>query len=242
MNKGLLGGIKDPGEYLVRVALDRLHRDRAQQENYHEEWLPEPMLTGLDVAAQVALTDSISTALLVILETLSPLERAVLVLREAFCFSHAEIAEILGRSEPSIRQLARRARTHISERRPRLEPDGQVRDEVKDRFFAAAMDGDFAGLMAVLAPDVTLISDGDSRARGPRRPVVGAGNVARFFLAVGQRPLPDQHASVVSRLRSVRRRRSPPTPAIHLAIEDGLVRYIYLVANPEKPPYLKGLS
>jgi len=241
--------IKDPRAYLVRVttrvALDRLRRRKARREDYYGEWLPEPMLTGLDVAAQVELAESISTALLVILETLSPLERAVFVLREAFSFSHAEIAEMLGRSEPTVRQLAHRARTHVAERRPRFEPDPQVREEVTDRFFAATMEGDLAGLMAVLAPDVTLITDSGGKTRAPLHPVVGAGNVARFFVAVAQRPLPDQHAMVVELNGSpglVATAGGVPIAAATLVIEDGLVRYIYLVANPEKLQGLKGLN
>jgi len=239
-------GIKDPRAYLVRVttrvALDRLRRRKAQREDYYGEWLPEPMLTGLDVAAQVELTESISTALLVILETLSPLERAVFVLRETFTFSYAEIAEMLDRSEPAVRQLARRARSHVSERRPRFEPDAQAKEEITDRFFAATMDGDLAGLMAVLAPDVTVMSDSGGKARAPLRPVIGPDNVARFFVAIAQRLLPDQQARVVELNGSpglVVTAGGVAIAAGTLAIEEGVVRYIYLVVNPEK---LRGLG
>jgi RNA polymerase sigma-70 factor (ECF subfamily) len=241
--------IKDPRAYLVRVttrvALDRLRRRKAQREEYYGEWLPEPVLTGLDVAEQVELTESISTALLVILETLSPLERAVFVLRETFSFSYAEIAEMLDRSEPAVRQLAKRARAHVSERRPRFEPDPQVKEEITNRFFAATMEGDLAGLMAVLAPDVTVISDSGGKARAPLRPVIGADNVARFFVAVAQRLLPDQHATVVELNGSpglVATWGGVPIAAATLGIENGLVRYVYLVVNPEKLQGLRGLD
>ena len=241
--------IKDPRAYLVRVttrvALDRLRRRKAQREEYYGEWLPEPMLTGLDVAEQVEMTESISTALLVILETLSPLERAVFVLRETFNFSYAEIAEMLDRSEPAVRQLARRARAHVSERRPRFEPNAQVKEEITDRFFAATMEGDLAGLMAVLAPDVTLISDGGGKARAPFRPVTGADKVARFFIATAPRLEPNQHIAVVE-LNGlpglVATGGGVPIAAATLVIEDGLVRYIYLVANPDKLQGLRGLA
>jgi RNA polymerase sigma-70 factor, ECF subfamily len=242
-------GVRDPRAYLVRVttrvALDRLRRRKAQREDYYGEWLPEPMLTGLDVAEQVELSESISTALLVILETLSPLERAVFVLRETFNFPYAEIAEMLDRSEPAVRQLARRARAHVSERRPRFEPDAQVREEITDRFFAATMEGDLAGLMAVLAPDVAVISDSGGKARAPLRPVIGADNVARLLVAIAQRLLPDQHAAVVELNGSpglVATWGGVPIAAATLGIENGLVRYIYLVVNPEKLQGLRGLD
>ena len=207
--------------------------------------LPEAGLTGLDFAAQVELTGSLSTALRVILETLSPLERAVFVLGDAFGFSHAEIAKMLDLNEPLVRQVARRARTHVFEHRPRFETDPQVREEVKVRFFAATMEGDLAGLMAVLAPDVTLISDRSGMTRASRRLVVGADNVARFFLAISKRPWRDQRALVVEPNGSpglAARGGGVAIAAATLAIEDGLVRYIYLVAIPEKLRGLKGFN
>jgi RNA polymerase sigma-70 factor (ECF subfamily) len=119
--------------------------------------------------------------MLVVLETLSPLERAVFVLREAFGFNYREVGEALGRSEPAVRQLAHRAREHVQARRPRFKPDRQVRRAATERFLRAATGGDLAALIEVLAPDVTLVSDGGGIVRGPRRPIHGAEKVARFF-------------------------------------------------------------
>jgi hypothetical protein len=228
----------------TRVAFNRPRGREAQRGDYQEVGLGEPVLTPFDVPAQVDLAESISTALFVILETLSPSERVVFVLSEAFAFSHAEIARNLGRSEPRVRQLARRARTHVSERRPQFEPDAQVRREVTDRFFAAVGDADLAGLMAVLTPNVALITDdrGNTRAR---RPVEGAEKVARLFLAMAERPLRDHVAEVVELdgpLSLVANAVDVPLATATLTVEDGLVRYIYLAANRRKRRRLKGLN
>jgi RNA polymerase sigma-70 factor, ECF subfamily len=228
-----------------RVAFNRRRRREGQRGDSQGEALGEPMLTALDVAAQVDLAASISTALLVILETLSPPERVVFVLREAFALSHAEIARKLGRSEPRVRQLARTSRTHVSERRPQFEPDAEVRREVTDRFLAAVMDGDLAGLMAVLTPDVTLITDARGTTCARRRPVVGAEKVACLCLAMAERPSPD-HLAVVGQLGGplslVANTADVSIAAATLTVEDGLVRYIYLAANAWKRRRLKGLD
>lgn len=180
--------IADPRSYLVklttRVAIDQLRRVRAEREVYVGTWLPEPLITGPDVADDAALADSVSMAMLVVLETLSPLERTVFILREAFGFGHAEIAEVLERSEESVRQLAHRARRHVEARRPRFESDRRLRRQATERFMAAALGGDLNALMEVLAPDVTLWSDGGGKVRAPRRPIRGAEKVARFFAAI----------------------------------------------------------
>ncbi len=168
----------------ARVAVDQLRRARAGREVYVGSWLPEPLATGPDVAEDAALADSVSMAMLVVLETLSPLERSVFVLREAFGFSHAEIADALDRSEESVRQIAHRARRHVQARRPRFESDRRLRREAAERFMAAAVGGDINALMALLAPGVTLWSDGGGKVRAPRRPVHGAEKVARFFAAI----------------------------------------------------------
>lgn len=185
--------VADPRAYLVklttRVAIDELRRARTDREIYVGSWLPEPLATGPDVAEDAATADSVSMAMLVVLETLSPLERSVFVLREAFGFSHAEIADALDRSEESVRQLAHRARRHVQARRPRFEPDPRLRRAATERFMAAAVGGDINALMELLAPDVTLWSDGGGKVRAPRRPIQGADKVARFFAAIaGEMP------------------------------------------------------
>src|SRR4051794_1363617 len=175
--------VEDPEAYLVRVAtrlaIDRLRSAQSRREYYVGPWLPEPILTGPDVADSVALADSVSTAMLLVLEALSPLERAVFVLREAFGYSYAEIAGFVGRSEPSVRQTARRARDHVEEHRVKYDTDPSTRAAVTERFLEACAGGDLAKLMEVLAPDVTLVSDGGGLAPAPRKAIDGWELVAR---------------------------------------------------------------
>src|SRR5215204_3912659 len=180
--------VRDPRAFLVRVttrlAIDRLRRATTLRESYVGPWLPEPILTGRDVAEDVALAESVNMAMLVVLETLSPLERAVFVLREAFGMSYAEIANVLGRRVEAVRQLGHRARDHVQERRSRFDADQSEQRRVTERFLEATSTGDLEGLMAVLAPEVTLVADGGGRALAPRRPIWGAEKVARFLLAI----------------------------------------------------------
>jgi RNA polymerase sigma-70 factor, ECF subfamily len=188
------GDVADPKSYLVRLitntSLNKLRSVRARREAYVGPWLPEPLLTqaGPDAAERVELAESVSVAMLVVLETLAPEERAVFVLREVFGFSHAEIAAALGRSSDSVRQLAHRARDHVQARRPRFDVDAGQQRQVTQRFLAAAAGGDLDGLMTVLAPDVTLITDGGGKAQAARRPVTGAEKVARFIVTASRRP------------------------------------------------------
>jgi RNA polymerase sigma-70 factor, ECF subfamily len=188
------GGVADPKSYLVRLitntSLNKLRSVRARREAYVGPWLPEPLFThsGPDAAERVELAESVSVAVLVVLETLAPEERAVFVLREVFGFSHAEIAATLGRSSDSVRQLAHRAREHVQARRPRFDVDAGQQRQVTQRFLAAAAGGDLDGLMTVLAPDVTLVTDGGGKAQAARQPVVGAEKVARFIVHGSKRP------------------------------------------------------
>ncbi|MET7860402.1 RNA polymerase sigma-70 factor [Streptomyces sp. NPDC005318] len=181
--------VADPKAYLTRIvsnlALERLRSTRHKRETYVGPWLPEPILTSRDTAEAVADAESVSMAMLVVLETLSPLERAVFVLKEVFGFSHAEIAEALERSEAAVRQAAHRAREHVRARRPRFTTDRSRQREVTERFFAAATGGDVNALMELLSPDVTLWTDGGGKVRQALRPVVGAPTVAAWFAAIG---------------------------------------------------------
>ncbi|KOU32381.1 RNA polymerase sigma24 factor [Streptomyces sp. WM6372] len=181
--------VAEPKAYLTRivsnVALARLRSTRHQRETYVGPWLPEPILTTGDTAETVMDAESVSMAVLVVLETLSPLERAVFVLKEVFDFSHAEIAETLERSEAAVRQAAHRAREHVRARRPRFAADRTRQREVTERFFAATTGGDVNALMEVLSPDVTLWTDGGGKVRQAMRPVVGAQTVAAWFAAIG---------------------------------------------------------
>ncbi|WP_328890982.1 RNA polymerase sigma-70 factor [Streptomyces sp. NBC_00316] len=181
--------VADPKAYLTRIvsnlALERLRSTRHKRETYVGPWLPEPILTSRDTAEAVADAESVSMAMLVVLETLSPLERAVFVLKEVFGFSHAEIAEAVERSEAAVRQAAHRAREHVRARRPRFTTDRSRQREVTERFFAAATGGDVNALMELLSPDVTLWTDGGGKVRQALRPFVGAPTVAAWFAAIG---------------------------------------------------------
>ncbi|MEU7743123.1 RNA polymerase sigma-70 factor [Nonomuraea sp. NPDC049158] len=182
--------VADPKAYLARIvsnlALQRLRSTRYQRETYVGPWLPEPILTSGDTADDITNADSVSTAMLVVLETLSPLERAVFVLKEVFDFSHAEIAQAVERSETAVRQAAHRAREHVRARRPRFIADRSRQRDVTERFLAAATGGDINTLMELLSPDVTLWTDGGGKVRQALRPVVGAQTVAAWFGAIGK--------------------------------------------------------
>ena len=193
---------------------------------------------------------SVSMAMLVVLETLSPLERAVFVLREAFGMPHAEIADVLGRKEEAVRQLARRARDHVRERRSRFEADQTEQRRVTERFLEATTTGDLEALMEVLSPGVTLVADGGGKALAPRRPVRGADKVARFLVtvateermarfleSVGSEPAPDLRIHLAQLNGSpgiVATSGGRPITALVLDVADGLVQTVHLVTNPEK--------
>ncbi|WP_030909446.1 RNA polymerase sigma factor SigJ [Streptosporangium amethystogenes] len=178
--------VSDPQSFLIqvstRLALDRLRRAKASREAYVGPWLPEPLPTGPEIGEGAETADSVSMAMLVVLETLSPLERVVFVLREAFEFSFADIGAVLNRSEPAVRQIARRARAHVRERQPRFRYDRKVRMQVTERFLAACLGGDIDGLLDLLAPEVTLWSDGNGLRGVPRTSVRGAQKVSRLLI------------------------------------------------------------
>jgi RNA polymerase sigma-70 factor (TIGR02957 family) len=255
--------VRDPRAFLVRVttrlAIDRLRRAKTRRESYVGPWLPEPILTGRDVAEDVALAESVSMAMLVVLETLSPLERAVFVLREAFGMPYAEIADVLGRKEEAVRQLGRRARDHVQERRSRFDTDESEQQRVTERFLEATSTGDLDALMSVLSPGVTLVADGGGRALAPRRPVQGAEKVARFLLAIATEERMARFLRSVGRepiVADLRVRVAPvnggpgilvvsgdkPISALVLDVSEGVVRSIHLVANPEKLAGVRGFE
>jgi RNA polymerase sigma-70 factor (TIGR02957 family) len=254
--------VADPRAYLVRVttrlAIDRLRRAKARRESYVGPWLPEPILTRHDPAEETVMAESISMAMLVVLETLSPLERAVFVLREAFGMPHAEIADVLGRKEEAVRQLARRAREHVRERRTRFDAGRAEQRRVTERFLEAAEGGDFEALMEVLSPGVTLVADGGGRALAPRRPVRGAEKVARFLVAivgekqtarflesVGLEPSGEisvHLAQVNGETGIVITVEDEPISTLVMDVSDGLVRTIRMVANPEKLAGVRGVE
>lgn len=168
----------------TRLAINELTSARARRERYVGDWLPEPVVTGGkdDPAWQVETTDSLSMAMLVVLERLTPEQRAVFLLRDVFGYAYREISEIVGKSEDNVRQLATRARRHVEQRRPRFDTTREQRDELARRFFAATERGDLAGLEALLARDVQVTSDGGGKVPNIARPVRGRDKVARLLI------------------------------------------------------------
>ncbi|MGW2420823.1 RNA polymerase sigma-70 factor [Streptomyces sp. NPDC001709] len=238
--------VREPRAYLVRVttrlAIDRLRQVQSRGEAYVGPWLPEPYLTEFgeavpDAADRAVLADSVSLAVLVVLESLSPLERAVFVLREAFGYPFAEIAALLDRGEAAVRQLAGRARRHVDERRPRYEVDPAQRRELTERFLAAAGGGDLDGLMSLLAPDARLVGDSGGKAKAPLRILHTADKVGRFLVGVARqspaalsyRVLEVNGGPAVLMLAG-----GKPDSLVQLDIAGGRVMTVYIVRNPDK--------
>ncbi|MER5302587.1 RNA polymerase sigma-70 factor [Streptomyces lasiicapitis] len=180
--------VEHPRAYLVRVvtrqALNHLRTVKARREEYVGTWLPEPIRTAPEAGEDVILAESVSMAMMLVLETLTPSERAVFVLHDVFGYTHGEIAASIGKAEVTVRQIAHRARRHVQARRRRFEPGSEATQEVVQRFLSAAATGEIQELMDLLAPDVVAISDGGGKVVAARKPVVGADDVARFVLGV----------------------------------------------------------
>jgi RNA polymerase sigma-70 factor (TIGR02957 family) len=234
--------VEHPKAYLVRtvtnLSINRLQSARARREAYVGPWLPEPLLTSPDVADEAEVTDSVSMAMLVVLETLSPLERAVFLLREVFSYSHAEVAAALDRSESAVRQAAHRANEHVAARRPRFDADRSQQRELVQRFLDACAGGDLNEMMALLAPDVTAWSDGGGKVSAATRPVQGANNVARWLLGVLAEP---QTRGVETELATVNGEPGLlstlgglPVGAVTFGVAKGLITEMRLVVNPDK--------
>ena len=233
-------GVRDERAYLVRIvtrlSLNRLRTLQRRREQYVGPWLPEPLLTTPDVAEDVELADSVSMAMLLVLETLAPTERAVFVLREVFEVGYDEIAAAVDKSPAAVRQIAHRARAHIEERRPRGDVAPSLRDEVIAKFVVAASTGDIQCLMDVLAPDVVLLTDGGGVKKAALRPILGREKVMRFLDGVAPR---DGTAMadlvVVNGAPAVRVFLDGEIDSIgSMLVEDGLVTGIYWVRNPAK--------
>jgi len=232
--------VRDPRAYLVRIvtrqALNRIRTLSRRREEYVGEWLPEPLLTSPDVADDVELAESVSIAMLTVLETLGPTERAVLVLHEVFDVPYDEIAEAVGKSSAAVRQIAHRAREHVAARRPRMAVSRPEQQRVVDRFLAAVTAGDVQGLMDVLAPDVVVIADSGGLAPAARRPVVGRERVAnalsRFadFAPGVQITTPLVNGAVAARIDPG----GEFDTAITFVVEDGRITRIYAMRNPHK--------
>ncbi|MEV0641483.1 RNA polymerase sigma-70 factor [Streptomyces sp. NPDC050619] len=239
--------VREPRAYLVRItthlAIDRLRQVKARNETYVGPWLPEPYVTDFgdtvpDTAERAVLADTVSLALLVVLESLSPLERAVFVLREAFGFPYADIAAMLDRGEPAVRQLAGRARKHVEERRPRYEADPVQQRDLTERFLAAAVDGDLEGLLSLLAPDVRLVGDSGGKSKAPLRALETADKVGRFVLGVSRKgDIPDlsfRFLEINGGPALVVLSGDKPDSVFQLDVLDGRIQAIYVIRNPDK--------
>ena len=233
--------VGDPRAFLVRMvtrkAIYRLRSNARRREDYVGEWLPEPLLTTPDVADDVELAESVSIAMLTVLETLTPTERAVFVLREVFDTPYEEIAEAVGKSAAAVRQVAHRAREHVAARRPRMEVSRTEQQAVVERFVAAVTQGDLQGLLDVLAPDVVAVADGGGVVQAVVNPVIGAKKVANLLrpfnrLAPDAEMLPVLLNGALG-VRIVGTVDGADT-AISFVVEDDRISRIYAIRNPAK--------
>ncbi|GHA24555.1 RNA polymerase sigma24 factor [Streptomyces tauricus] len=231
--------VRDPRAYLVRVVtrqgLNRLRSLSRSREEYVGEWLPEPLLTSPDVAEDVELAESVSIAMLTVLETLGPTERAVFVLREVFEMPYGEIGEAIGKSAATVRQVARRAREHVAARRPRVRVSPSEQQAVVERFLLALRTGRLRELMEVMAPDVVLIADGGGLVPAARAPVHGIEPVSVLLARVSQVAAVAETTAVwLNGAPAVRIEIGGESAAVSLVVEDGRVTRIYVVRNPHK--------
>jgi RNA polymerase sigma-70 factor (TIGR02957 family) len=241
-----LGTVRDHRAYLVRIAtrqaLARLRTLGRRRESYFGSWLPEPLLTAPDVAEDVELADSVSMAMMLVLETLAPTERAVFVLREVFDLGYDEIAEAVDKSPAAVRQIAHRARAHVAARRPRgVVSPAETRDAL-DAFQRAAETGDLQSLLDILAPDVVFLADGGGVKQAVLRPIVGADKVARL-LATGLGRIVAaaslQPAQVNGYPALILRLDGEIDTVVTVRIDAGLVTGLYAMRNPEKLSHME---
>ncbi|AZG48572.1 RNA polymerase sigma factor SigJ [Gordonia insulae] len=243
-----LSDVDDPRAYLVtavsRTGLNHLRTVGRRRETYVGNWLPEPIRTDDDASHDAVLADSVSIAMLVVLETLAPVERAVFVLHEVFDFPHAEIATLIGKSEPAVRQIAHRARVHVRARRPCVtdatvapRPRPQDGRDVVARFLYAAHTGDVAALISMLAPDVVQMSDGGGRVAAARRPITGADKVAAFAVGLARTSMADAHvtlATVNAAPGAIFTMAGTVDSVAAFDVVDGRITAFYAIRNPEK--------
>ena len=249
--------VESPKAYLsaitTRLAIDHLRSARVRRETYVGPWLPEPLVTddsdalGADPARHAETADSLSLAFLVLLERLSPVERAVFLLREVFGYGYGEIADVVAKREDNVRQIAARARHHVEDGRPRFEADRGHREELARRFLAAVEEGDTDGLVGMLAADVTMYGDGGGKAPAVGQPVAGAVRVARFLVGLVR-----QAKRANLRLVPAEVNGQPGMIAydqagglisvLSLDIADGLVQTVHSIVNPDKLRHLGPIS
>ena len=244
--------IESPEAFLVtiisRLCLNHLQSARVKREEYFGQWLPEPIVTGPGGDPYLAsqMDDSISMAFLVLLERLTPQERAVFLLREAFEYEYAEIARILEQSESNCRQLLRRARQHLKQARPRFEPSPKQQEELLQRFVQATSSGEIEGLLALFSKEIVLYADGGGKATAVPNPIYGAQNVIRFLIGARRKFLPPDLVQQWTQLNGapglVSYLDGRPFSVLTFDIADGRISNIYIVSNPDKLARLPMLS
>ncbi|AOS61684.1 RNA polymerase sigma-70 factor (ECF subfamily) [Actinoalloteichus hymeniacidonis] len=229
--------VREPRAYLIRAttrqSLTRLRTLRRRRESYVGPWLPEPLLTTPDVAEEIELADSVSTAMLLVLETLNPTERAVFVLREVFALPYVEIGRAVCKTSMAVRQIAHRARAHVAARRPRGVVSAAHAREVLTAFRTALETGDLQGLLDVISPDVVLLTDGGGVVGASRTPVTGVDRVAGLLRVLGAE-LEFQLAAVNGSPAFVVRRAGEIDTILSVLVQEGLITGLYAVRNPEK--------
>ncbi|MEU2855834.1 RNA polymerase sigma-70 factor [Streptomyces syringium] len=234
--------VEHPRAYLVRVvtrqALNHLRAVKARREEYVGTWLPEPIRTAPEVSEDVILSESVSMAMMLVLETLNPAERAVFVLHDVFGYTHGEIAASIGKTEVTVRQIAHRARRHVHARRRRFEPDSAATREIVQRFLHATTTGEVQALMDLLAPDVVQVSDGGGKVSAARHPITGRADVARFVLGVARTSV-----TATTRIEHATYNGMPAARSLTdgeldwllaFEIHDGQITGLYVMRNPDK--------
>jgi RNA polymerase sigma-70 factor (ECF subfamily) len=239
--------IRSPRSFLVtiisRLCMNQLQSARAQREEYVGQWLPEPLVTagGKDPLELIRVDETLSMAFLVLLERLTPIERAVFLLREVFEYEYAEISAILGQAEANCRQILSRARQHIGAMRPRFSPSREKQRHLLEQFLNAAQTGNMEQLLSVLSEDVVLYTDGGGRAFSPPEPVRGASNVARgadVFRKLITQGLQLRMAEINGEPGIVTYLNGKPHSAITINAQEDRIQAFYLVTNPEKLAHL----
>ena len=251
--------VRSPEDYLstviVRLSIDRLRSAQRRREEYVGPWLPEPLLTepAPEGAEAVAAEESLNAAVSVMLESLTPVERTVFLLREVFGYGYDEIAPVVGKEEANCRQIARRAKAAVAARRPRFEPSVQEQKRLVQSFVEAASEGEMGKLLSLLAEDVRLYSDGGGQVPAARNPVAGSERVARFVLGIVRKARRRERAEEVAPL-SMRRAEvnglpgligysgGQPAGVLTLEVSGGLIRAVRIIVNPDKLRHIPRLG
>lgn len=236
--------IRDPRAFLVtvitRLCINQLQSARVKREQYFGQWLPEPLMTKVAADSPVisGIDGSLSMAFLLLLERLTPMERAVFLLREVFDYDYAEVAEMIGQSEVNCRQILRRAKQHVTEDRPRFDVSPQEQQRMLQQFLEATAHGDMQGLLALLSKDVVLYTDGGGKATAVPNPIYGADHVARFFMEAPAKFMPKdivrRFAEINGQPSIVVYHRGHAFGVFTMDVAEGQIRNIYIVSNPDK--------